>query len=119
MSPFNKVTEWYKIRKSAKVLRHLMETPDPWEKYGTETEPVAMSKKQFLAVVREVLRDMDGLADGSIDGVKKCSRRIDCLSCKDFFLCAYQQYAETEPDETVTCLYARDLEIKKNDPPTI
>lgn len=112
--------EEYMVKSAAKTLKKIMDAPDPWAKYGTDTEPVEMIRKQFLAAVREVLKDMDGLLNGDILSVKPCEKCNSCFVCDDFFLCAYKKYAESEPDEIVTsCKYAFDLLKDKDEPPTL
>ena len=71
-----------------------------------------------MAVVREVLKDIDMISNGSIAGVEPCDNPVEnCLFCKDFFLCAYKRYAESfPPGEVEDFLYCPDLERVENEP---
>lgn len=89
-------------------------------KYGDGGKQVFVTREQFLAVAREVLKDVDMISDGSFAGVKPCGKGVtNCLFCDSFFSCIYKRYAESLPDgEVETCTYCKDLEERLSEPHT-
>lgn len=73
-------------------------------------EEIEIGRKEHLATIQEVLKDMKEIMSGKMGVDPKChARDYYCRHCERLFECAYKRYAETTPESGTIVFYDPDF----------